>query len=163
MRYTMMAYIDTYNEITFLVQRKNRFKAKSFYLYDEDFFIEELNILYNASEHNMVKIGLRVNTRLILHHNYYIVDDLKHRVPVYSGSIVRTSEFESEYYYKGKLGFEYTKEATTFKVWTPVAKAIYVSICHMDGSLERSDLTYQSHGVWSTKVLGDLEGVAYVY
>ncbi|MDE7105622.1 MAG: type I pullulanase, partial [Anaeroplasmataceae bacterium] len=160
---TMMAFIDTYNEITFLVQRKNRFKAKSFYLYDEDLFVEELKVNYSNSEHNMVKISLRVNTKLILHHNYFIVDDLKHHVPVYSGSIVRTSEFESKYFYDGKLGFEYTKEATTFRVWSPVAKSIYVSICYKDGSLDRKDLNYQNHGVWVATVDGDLEGASYVY
>ena len=163
MRYTMMGFIDTYNEITFLVQRKHRFKAKSFYLYDEDLFVEELKVNYSDSEHNMVKISLRVNSKLILHHNYYIVDDLKHHVPVYSGSVVRTTEFESEYFYDGKLGFEYTKEATTFRVWSPVAKAIYVSISYKDGSLDRRDLCYKNHGVWTTTIEGDLEGVSYVY
>ena len=80
----MMAFIDSYDEITFLVQRKNRFKAKSFKLYDEDTFVEDLTILYHANEHNLVKIGLRFTHRLDLHHNYYIIDDLKHHVPVYS-------------------------------------------------------------------------------
>lgn len=163
MRYTMMAFIDTYNEITFLVQRKNRFKAKSFYLYDEDLFVEELKVNYSNSEHNMVKISLRVNTKLILHHNYFIVDDLKHHVPVYSGSIVRTTEFESEYFYDGKLGFEYTKEATTFRVWSPVAKSIYVSICYKDGRLDRKDLNYKKHGLWMATIEGDLDGASYVY
>lgn len=163
MRYTMMAYIDSYNEITFLVQRKNRFKAKRFVLYDEENFVEELTINYSNNEHNMVKISLNVNSKLILHHNYYIIDDLKHRVPVYSGSIVRTTEFESEYFYDGKLGFEYTKEETTFRVWSPVAKAIYVSVYYKDGSMDRKALTYHSHGVWMTTITGDLDGVSYAY
>lgn len=159
----MMAFIDNYNEITFLVQRKNRFKAKSFYLYEEDQLIEELSITYTHSEHNMVKIGLRVMTKLILHHAYTIVDDLKHHVPLYTGSIVRTSEFESEYFYDGKLGFEYTKEATTFRVWSPVAKAMYVSIAYPDGSLDRKELVYQNHGVWQATVDGDLNRASYAY
>ncbi len=163
MRYTMMAFIDSYKEITFLVQRKNRFKAKSFKLYDEDTLIEELSVLYHTNEHNMVKIGLGVTHKLCLHHNYYILDDLKHRVPVYSGSIVRTTEFESEYYYAGPLGFSYTKERTTFRVWSPVAKAIYVSVIYQDGTLEHKDLTYQSHGLWMTSISKDLEGASYVY
>lgn len=163
MRYTMMAFMDTYNEITFLVQRKNRFKAKSFYLYDEDVFLEELSINYQYSEHNMVKIGLKVNNKLKLHHNYYIIDDLKHHVPVYTGSIVRTAEFESKYFYDGKLGFEYTKEATTFRVWSPVAKAMYVSIVLPDGSMEKVELSYKNHGVWQTTVYKDLECASYAY
>ncbi len=163
MRYTMMAYIDTYNEITFLVQRKNRFKAKKFVLYDEEKFVEELTINYTQNEHNMVKISLNVNSKLILHHNYYIVDDLKHHVPVYSGSIVRTTEFESEYFYDGPLGFEYSKEKTIFRVWSPVAKSIYVSVSYKDGSMDRKDLTYQSHGVWMASIKGDLDGASYAY
>ncbi len=163
MRYTMMAFFDTYNEITFIVQRKNRFKAKKFNLYKDDVFIEELNVKYNSSEHNMVKIGLGFNHKPILHHNYYIIDDLGHHVPVYSGSIVRTTEFESEFYYEGKLGFDYTKEKTTFNVWSPVAKAIYVSVCYKDGSYHRSDLEYIEKGLWTTTINGDLDGVSYAY
>lgn len=163
MRYTMMAFIDSCDEITFLVQHKNKFKAKNFKLYDEDVFVEELKILYHVNEHNMVKIGLHFTKQLELHHNYYIIDDLKHHVPVYPGSIVRTTEFEYEYFYDGPLGFSYTKEETIFRVWSPVAKSIYVSICYKDGSLDRRDLTYKTHGVWMVKVPGDLEGASYVY
>lgn len=163
MRYTMMAYIDSYNEITFLVQRKNRFKAKSFKLYQEENFIEDLQINYIQSEHNMVKISLKVNTKLVLHYSYYIVDDLNHRVPVYSGSIVRTAEFESEYFYDGPLGFEYTKDETIFRIWSPVAKAIYISLLYKDGSIGRKDLSYQDHGVWQASISEDLDGVGYVF
>lgn len=163
MRYIMMAFLDSYDEITFLVQKKNRFKAKKFQLYQDENFIEDLQINYTHSEHNMVKISLKVNSKLTLHNYYYILDDLKHRVPVYSGSVVRTTEFESEYFYDGPLGFEYTKEATVFRVWSPVAKAIYVSLLYKDGSIGHQDLVYQDHGVWQTTISGDLDGVGYVY
>lgn len=163
MRYTMNAFIDAYNEITFLVLRKNRYKGKKFYLYDGNDFVEELQIIYQSNEHNLIKIGLRVTTKLILHHSYFVVDDLNHRVPAFSGSIVRTTEFESEYFYDGKLGFEYSEKSTIFRVWSPVAKDVLIGLYNKDGSIERKGLTYQTRGVWSIEIPGDLDGVYYVY
>ena len=53
-------------------------------------------------------------------------------IPVYTGSVVRTSEFESNYFYGGKLGFIYTKEYTTFRIWSPVASSIYVELVYQN-------------------------------
>lgn len=163
MKKIMVAYIDNYDEITFLVEKRGRYKAKSFYLYDAEDLVEELSVLYHATENNLIKIGLRVRTKLNLHHSYAILDDLNHNVPVYSGSVVRTAEFESEFYYDGPLGFDYTPSYTTFRVWSPVAKSIFIGLQYPDGRKERRELTYSRRGVWTVEISDDLDGVAYVY
>lgn len=164
MKKTFMAFIDNYDEITFLVRsRKARYKGKNFYLYDDEDLVEELKVNYQAVENNLIKIGLKVKSKLNLHHNYSILDDLNNSVAVYSGSIVRTTEFESEFYYDGPLGFEYTKDETVFRVWSPVAKSIFICLQSPEGCIDRRELTHFKNGVWSVEIKGNLDRYKYVY
>ncbi|MDE5715666.1 MAG: type I pullulanase [Anaeroplasmataceae bacterium] len=164
MKKTFMAFIDNYDEITFLVRsRKARYKGKNFYLYDDEDLVEELKVNYQSIENNLIKIGLKVKSKLNLHHNYSILDDLNNSVAVYSGSIVRTTEFESEFYYDGPLGFEYTKDETIFRVWSPVAKSIFICLEGPDGSIDRRELTHLPNGVWIVEIKGNLERFKYAY
>lgn len=163
MKQNMQAFIDNYDEITFLVFKKGRYKAKHFYLYDSEDLVEELKEIYTTSEHNFIKIGLRVKTKLILCHNYLILDDMNNTIPVYSGSVVRTTLFDSEFYYDGPLGFSYSPESTVFRVWSPVAKSIFIELKYPDGRKERRELSYLAKGVWATEIMGDLDKTAYIY
>lgn len=163
MKHTIVAYIDNYDEITFLVEKKGKYKAKSFYLYEDDELIEELKVRYQAHENNLIKIGLTVRTKLLLQHTYVILDDLNNEVPVYTGSVVRTTEFESEFFYDGPLGFDYAPTSTIFRVWSPVAHSIFIELKYPNGMLEHRELIYKRYGVWVVEIAGDLDGVAYVY
>ena len=163
MKLDIKAYIDTYNEITLLVQKRTRYRAKNFYLYDDEDLVEELQVLYQSNEQNLIKLGLRVTSKLNLHHNYTILDNLHHVVNVYSGSVVRTTEFESEFFYDGPLGFEYTKDYTVFRVWSPVAKSVILNLKTKAGCIDRRELYYARHGVWEIEMPGDLDGASYYY
>ncbi len=164
MKRAIVAYIDKYNEITFLVEKKGKYKAKHFYLYVNDELVEELKVLYHTQENNnLIKIGLAVQSKLVLRDTYVILDDLNNEIPVYSGSVVRTTEFESEFYYDGPLGFDYQPTSTIFRLWSPVAHSIFIELNFTDGHIERRELAYQQRGVWFVEIQGDLDGVAYIY
>ena len=74
-------------------------------------------------------------------------------------------------YDKNDLGFTYSKEKTTFKVWAPSASQVLLKL-YSTGSYLEDDATvlsinqmyydYQT-GVWSTTIDGDLHGVYYTY
>lgn len=74
-------------------------------------------------------------------------------------------------YDKDDLGFVYTKESTTFKVWAPAASQVLLKLYttgsyHEDGARVISInqmLKDESTGVWSTTISGDLHGVYYTY
>ncbi len=163
MKHVINAYIDTYTDITVIAEKKGKYKPKSFYLYDDEEMLEELKISYISTESNCIKIGLINKTRLHFHHNYTIIDNLNHVIPLYSGSVVRTTEFESEFFYDGPLGFEYSNTSTIFRVWSPVAKSIFIELKYKDQHFENRELTYKKHGVWEVEIAGDLDGVAYAY
>jgi pullulanase len=82
--------------------------------------------------------------------------------------------FSAEYDYTGTLGLMYSETESTFKVWSPTAKAMALRIYDngtpefIDGN--RGDDSYVSHameigdkGVWSKTLTGDLEGKFYTY
>lgn len=74
-------------------------------------------------------------------------------------------------YDKDDLGFTYSKEKTTFKVWAPAACQVLLKL-YSTGSYREDDATVlsmkqmhldPSNGVWSITVDGDLHGIYYTY
>lgn len=87
-------------------------------------------------------------------------------------SLYKTADFKSEYTYDGQLGAIYSKESTTFKVWSPVATAIKVRLYNSgtpksvsasgDDTIKGEyPMVRGEKGVYSVTVNGDLEGVYY--
>ena len=80
-----------------------------------------------------------------------------------------TKEFEKKYTYTGNdLGAIWTKEATAFRVWAPVAEKVILNL-YETGDYEADDLLEQlpmekdKKGTWILKKSGDLNGVYYTY
>lgn len=77
--------------------------------------------------------------------------------PLYIGLVTLQKSFNQKFKYDGPLGYQYTKEKTTFTVFSPVAKEIILDV---DGN--KYPMTYQKP-VWTVDVLGDLELKPYHY
>ena len=77
------------------------------------------------------------------------------------------ANYDNQYAYSGNdLGCTYTKEKTTFKVWTPEASAVV--LCRYEkgngGSvIEELPMTKGDKGVWSVTVNGDIVNTYYTY
>tara|TARA_Y100001935_G_scaffold251458_1_gene253490 strand:- start:126713 stop:128998 length:2286 start_codon:yes stop_codon:yes gene_type:complete len=68
--------------------------------------------------------------------------------------------------YDGELGAIYSKQATEFKLWAPLATEVVLQLFEDGEAKEPSDsveLTKGKKGVWSAKVMGDQWGVFYNY
>ncbi len=88
---------------------------------------------------------------------------------------VAAMALDSEYAYDGELGAIYTPEATTFKVWAPLATEVQLNryatgsdreeghrdlgVIEMEKLYDGSDWT----GVWTTTVSGDIVNTYYTY
>ena len=81
----------------------------------------------------------------------------------------KTEEFISQYTYDGDdLGSTWTKEKTTFKVWSPTASEVKLNLYESgtagtDDLIETIQMTQGEKGVWSLEVEGDLNGTYYTY
>ncbi|MCF0107953.1 MAG: type I pullulanase [Bacilli bacterium] len=85
-----------------------------------------------------------------------------------------TDSFKSNYIYDGELGAIYTKESTTFKVWSPISKSVKLRIYSSgtpksvdatkgDDTFVEYNMTKGEKGVFTTTVTGDLEGKYYTF
>ncbi|WP_300409913.1 type I pullulanase [Lagierella sp.] len=63
------------------------------------------------------------------------------------------------------LGFEYSKDGCTFRVWSPVSKSVFVAIYEEYNLSERRlyKMTRDTFGVWEVVVPGDLNLKFYTY
>jgi pullulanase len=69
------------------------------------------------------------------------------------------------WYTQDDLGSRWTKTATSFKVWTPVAGSVELFLFDnaIDGPTSILDMKREKNGVWSLSVKGDLHGKYYQY
>lgn len=80
-----------------------------------------------------------------------------------------TEEFEEKYYYNGNdLGANWTKNSTTFKVWSPFANAINVNLYESgtegaDDRITSIPMKINDKGVWVCQENGDISNVYYTY
>ncbi|MTM42321.1 type I pullulanase, partial [Turicibacter sanguinis] len=160
---TFEAYVDQYETIT--VYLKKTFyngESSTFRLKDENSASVELEILEKVEDGDYVKYLLK-SPSLTFGGEYRVADDHNLQTPLQFGYVVRTKEFDEEFYYAGDdLGTTYTKEATIFKVWAPIANRVKVDI-KVKGDYQTYDLSREENGVWTATVKGDLELASYVY
>ena len=98
--------------------------------------------------------------------------DLDKTVTVGLEKLYDSAKFK-QYYdsYAGDLGVTYTKDATTFKVWSPVSANMTVLLYDSDTSKEYGGedkytgyhMHYKSGGLWELTIDGDLAGKYYNY
>ena len=88
--------------------------------------------------------------------------------------LFKSKKFDETYTYDGELGAIYSKESTTFKVWSPVSTEILLNIYEtgttvatdpVNGSDEKTTYNMEKgeKGVFSITVDGDLNGKYYTY
>lgn len=102
------------------------------------------------------------STRLSLQTSYKSAADI---YDMETGLLQINPEFDEQYMYKGQLGFQYTPEATLFRVWAPVATAVECIL--YDGPYgeeqERLSMERIADGTYEVKVEGDWDGSSYLY
>jgi len=154
------AYIDSFEYITILIDKSNYNDEKAFYIGKDK--KESLEILDCYEEENHFKYVIKNKESIKLNKDYEIYDESNNKCKLKIGSIVRTKEFDEAFKYDGPLGFEYTPKKTTFRVWSPVAKEIYLELYYVDET-KKIFLKYIDNGMWETTVSGNLDGVGYIY
>ena len=77
--------------------------------------------------------------------------------PIEIGLVTLTDAFDKKFRYEGELGSIYTPEKTTFRVFTPVAKEVYVVI-----SNQEYPMTYHD-GIWELELEGNFKNQTYLY
>ena len=155
------AYIDSFDKVTILIDKSIYKQDKKFYYYPNN--RKKLLCILNEYDDGKYYKYIIKNPGVDLHLEYRISDDDLNETIIKSGSIVRDPKFDLEYFYDGPLGFEYHKEYTIFRIWSPCAKEIIVDIFNNNGFEKKIPLEYVSKGLWSIKVDMNLDGYGYKY
>ena len=82
-----------------------------------------------------------------------------------TGEVVRTEWFEKKYRYEGKLGVEYTPQATTFHLWAPTAYRVYLYLYtpEQEEPFQTMELQKDCRGAWHGQITDDCQGLSYQY
>lgn len=154
------AYIDSFKEITILLAKSEYNDHKSFKIVDRKNNVFNLELINSWEEYDFYKF-IAKSPALVLNKEYFVVDELENVGLLRSGAIVRDPLFDEYFSYDGPLGMEYSKERTIFRIWSPVAKGIYLEVTK-DGETNRFDLVYSKRGLWSVELFGDYECAKYI-
>lgn len=117
------------------------------------------------------RILLETKEPLSLEQNYSVSIEGFHGIKnvIIGGDVFNSKGFDSLYYYEGEdLGYCYTKEKTTFKVWSPTADQIELIIYTEGDSAVRDggtpfEMSMAEKGVWQHTLDGDQNGIFYTY
>ncbi|WP_139905505.1 type I pullulanase [Clostridium thermarum] len=92
-------------------------------------------------------------------------DDLSKSVSYHS--FCSSKEFHDKYYTEEKLGVDYHKEGSTFRLWAPASTSVNVLIYESgDFTLPEKPRKYpmsDTNGLWEARVKGNLKGYFYTY
>ena len=139
----MKCFIDDYN----LIRIESDTYIDSVYLLGEKLQYIKTKKHYQYFKSNK-EIPLHYADKLRVNNNDY---------PLHIGLVTLKPRFNERYRYDGKLGIEYFKDKTIFRVFSPVLKEAYVVI---DGKAH--PMTYQEP-IWKAEVFGDLDTKGYYY
>ncbi len=155
-----------FDETYFKVKSKNRAAIKKNYI-----------VKTGQTSQKEFNISLKYNAHMnvvysIVSKDVDSITGLSKTVFVSFEQLYFTTRFEEKYNYFGDdLGMSYTAEATTFKVWSPVAANITLLVYDTDttAAYNGSDkykgyhMLYQPNGIWAVTIKGDLKGKYYNY
>ncbi len=137
------------NESTFSIKNGNNFvnilNVKKF---DENFIILELE----------KELSIKSEAFILYENN---------ETKIFYFPLYKTDSFNSRYYTTDKLGYLYTEDQTTFKVWSPAATTVSVLIYNtgdIDEAYTVEEFTMQEiNGLWSTTIKRNLKNYFYTY
>lgn len=160
---TFEAYLEDFHEISILVSKKyHNGNINSFYAVSKHETLP-LEIMHKETFETVKKYIVRFTGFIKLNEYVEVIDEHGARSELFSGQVVRTELFDELFYYDGDdLGVTYKKDASVFKIWTPVAKRVNVLLKDGD-DYKAVPMHYTNQGVWRVRIAGDLDGQAYLY
>lgn len=139
---------------------------KVFRLYEGDNFIRKLEAVSQSESHSSNIYTLMTDDfNFVPGKEFFIVTEDNFYIPIDISYLAKTDEFEKKYRFDGNLGASYTKEATTFRVFSPFASVCILRLKRKGSSkVEAFEMEQDlSDGVFSLTVAGDLDEAKYVY
>ncbi|WP_276203864.1 type I pullulanase [Fictibacillus enclensis] len=97
-----------------------------------------------------------LDQKIPLYRDYWVVCPDGSRIPLKTGAVVRTKEFDELFAYdKCDLGAAYSPERTIFKLWAPTASSVRLKLFTSSSTAFEYPMNREDKGVWSAELEGD--------
>ena len=151
------AYLEDYHYIKVIIP--NNIEYKNLLLRRLDQF-EGSNLQIDRIEKigNDLHLHCSFKIKILIHYDYEVIINKDLIFLLSLGKITKTKRFELENYFNDWLGYKYTKQYTTFRIWSPVSKEMYLVL-----NDNKYRMNYFSKGVWEITIDGDLDLSRYFY
>lgn len=141
------AFLDDEATIRLVMEKRFDSEHMSFSLESND-ATSQLFIHSCLEVDNQIIYYLTSLHALTLDKDYTVYDQDRNKIELGYGHIVRSAIFEQNYTYNGNdLGANYRSEATTFKLWAPISKQVFLVLEGNPYAMTRG-----SKGVWEVTV-----------
>lgn len=155
------AYWDQENQIRIQLGKIHDREVR-FSLEDQDHYPLDLVLIREEETEDKITFYYEVQG-LDFDSDYTVYDQDRNHCLLQYGRIVQTEFFDQTFdYLEDDLGANYQPEATVFKVWAPISKAMLLKL-EKGGQTFSYALEKRDQGVWQTKITGNWEGASYTY
>lgn len=138
------------------------FSNENFYLFVDGKIGQKLSVGKNVSTPSHSFFELRLKNPLELGHSYFIYVPTYGTFPLDVSEATTFSNFDDDFFYDGELGALYSKDATTWRLWAPLASKVSLALKCDDHDclypMKRGD-----KGVYSLTLAGDYNLAKYRY
>lgn len=150
------AYLDTPNTLSLTIEKRFVAEDMSFTLESSD-TKQELLIQQRCENDLLVTYLLGSPIPISLEKDYMVMDQDRNKAELGYGKIVRSTVFEELFSYENDdLGAHYTPFATTFRLWAPISKKVYLVLNDIPYPMQKGD-----RGVWQVEMTGDWDKARY--
>ncbi|MDZ5472570.1 type I pullulanase [Bacillus sp. 31A1R] len=158
------AYLDEIQVITILLPKNyHDGQSSKFYLIQRD-YQELLTIKEKIELEDSIKYICISPIPPEIGQTYEIIDEYGEKTDLQIGAVIRTKEFDEQFYYDGWLGVKYNQTETVVKLWAPTATKVKLKLMDQDGKHDESvDMIREEQGVWSVNIQKDLESYHYSF
>ncbi len=173
--YFESAYITDVDEITIKLNRPLKYDDGFEVFSVEDTEVYKVYAVPNSDKFEKLELNYSnefiLNTENLNIYDNYVVSkkNINQTITTKLGDIYDTEKFNLFFNYEGDdLGAVYTKNYTTFRVWSPIAKNMELVIYETENSKNDEPfkvlpMSRDSKGTWFLKLDGEHEGLFYNY
>lgn len=151
-------FLDNYNQLTIITENPNQ----GFFIVDE--YNKKINykLKKTIKVKNEYHLLFEISEKYRFNKEYYVFNNNGQKIVIKERFVVKSEEFDNEFFYDGQLGSIYNINYTTFHIWAPTSKYIKLVVNH-NNEINTYDMLLQNKGVYSYKVEGNIEGASYYY
>lgn len=164
MKERLECYIDGYSIANiYIIKDFYQGQSQTFHLKDENGSLVPLTVLKKEDLGDYIHYTCSIDEEIEVGRDYLMYEEHAQYCPAAYSHIVKTKEFADKFVsLDEEYGCTYSKDETTFTVWSPVANWMEVVLHEKDGErvipMER-----KARGVWTATVKGDLLHTFYTY